>query len=44
MAIVATIPVIFYGALELRLWMRRRRQEAVARRRKGPGGRPAKRG
>jgi hypothetical protein len=44
-AIVVTIPIIFFGVLEMRQWMLRRRQAAVARRKKGPRtGRPVRGG
>jgi len=44
LVIVATIPIIFIVALEMRQWVLRRRQQAVARRRKGPGSNSAKGG
>jgi hypothetical protein len=35
-AIIVAIPVILFGTAELAMLMRRRRYEAIARRRKGP--------
>lgn len=44
LVILATIPIIFIVALEMRQWVLRRRQQAVARRRKGPGNNPGRGG